>query len=152
MGIIAATGPTTIDCARLQRVDDVGGFHRHRHSLLHEEDGDDERHRNEHVDHDPPHIDEEIAHEPFPAKCTNNGRQRTESDRRRQKLVGDAKEILAKVREVLVSRIMLQIRVGHERDHAVENGARRQHSPVKPIQRQPRPPLEPKHDKAVNEQ
>ena len=77
-------------------------------------------------------------------------RQRAETDRGRQKQIGDAKENLAEVRQMLVAGIVLEVRVRHERDHAVKDGAGEEHPLAIRIQRHPR--LERQDQKAEDEQ
>ena len=55
----------------------------------------------------------------------------------RQEEIGDAEENLAEVRQVLVARVVLEVRVRDEGDDAVKDGARGQHPLVVGIQRHP---------------
>ena len=102
-----------------------------------------QRARYEHVNYDAPHIDEEIADVRITAKRPNDRRKSAKSDCRRQKLIGNTKENLTEIGEMLISGIVLKIGVGHERYDAVKYRRRSQHPSVQIIQWQFRPALKP---------
>src|ERR1700731_64361 len=111
--------------ARLERRNLMCRFESHRSSLLEKHQGQKKRHRQKGVDDHPPHIDEEIAYFRFTSERSNDCGQATEPDRRRKKEIRDTKENLTEIRKMLIARVMLEICVSHERNHAVEDSGGR---------------------------
>ena len=160
--MVAATGPTMMVCglacalvvvthrAGFERRRDLGAGIGHRHALLDEQDAENQRDRQIDVHADAPHIDEEIADRRLAAERANDRRKGAEPYRRGQEHVRQDEECLAEVREMLIARIVLQIRIRHKGYDGVEDRRRLQHAAAERIQRRQR--LQREDDEAEHEQ
>ena len=86
------------------------------------------RNRNEHVDNDPPHIDEEIAEVTCRLRNARmiaaRAQKPTAADRNKLEM---QKKIWLKFEKADISGVVLKIGVRHERHYRVEDRGRREH-------------------------
>src|ERR1019366_5260157 len=126
-------------CGRFQRGDNARGLEGHRHSLLEADQRKNKADRQEHVDHDAPHIEKERADlVRTKAKSSDDRGERTEADRRREKEIRDHHEDLREVGKMDVTGPVLEIGIGTQRHRGVGHRRWRQHPTVQFIKWHPR--------------
>ncbi len=110
--------------AGLQRARCDGRLERHRHAASHQDDAHQQACRKKHIGHRPPQIDVIVPHVGVAAQPTNDRDEGTKADAGRHEHVEDHEQQLARIREVLLTRVMLQIGVCEKGNCRVENRGR----------------------------
>ena len=121
---------------RLQRGCVRMSVQRHRHAARHEQHSDNEAERHKDVCRPAPQIDIEIAHVLVAAQPANNCHQGGHPDHRRKNLLPADEKQLAKVRQVDLAGVVLEIGVRQKRADRVEDRGRSEHLLAVGIQRQ----------------